>query len=150
MLGPLLALHLVKLHACWSLIHRRVLNLFRMSSGEPFLEEELDSKVFEISTQSFFSAFLPSPPSLSDEGAAAVECLSALTRDPEKAEHSAPTQDGSHDDKARMMCNNNPLVQISRYARCVKLEQFDRKFIFTLTFTQHTCRVARWDLRSAT
>lgn len=38
-----------------------------------------------------------------------------------------------------------PHLQAARYARCIKLEQFDRNFIFTLTITGRTFRVARWD-----
>lgn len=41
--------------------------------------------------------------------------------------------------------SDNPLLQIARYVRCIKQEQHDRKFIFTLTFTKTSCRVARWD-----
>ncbi|KAG8900262.1 hypothetical protein FRC01_010199, partial [Tulasnella sp. 417] len=36
-------------------------------------------------------------------------------------------------------------LQTARYARCIKVEQFDRNFSFTLTITGHDFRVARWD-----
>ncbi|KIO24971.1 hypothetical protein M407DRAFT_25718 [Tulasnella calospora MUT 4182] len=38
-----------------------------------------------------------------------------------------------------------PHIQTARYARCMKLEQFDRNFMFTLTITGHEFRIARWD-----
>lgn len=37
----------------------------------------------------------------------------------------------------------HPILQIARYARCMKLEQSDRKFFYTLNFTKNTCRAAR-------
>ncbi|KAG8947118.1 hypothetical protein FRC04_010969 [Tulasnella sp. 424] len=38
-----------------------------------------------------------------------------------------------------------PHIQMAQYAHCMKLEQFDRSFLFTLTITENEFRIARWD-----
>lgn len=37
------------------------------------------------------------------------------------------------------------IAQLGRYARCMKLDQFDRNFSFILFVNQDYCRVLRWD-----
>ncbi|KAG8877302.1 hypothetical protein FRB97_003535 [Tulasnella sp. 331] len=39
----------------------------------------------------------------------------------------------------------NPTCQAARYARCMKMEQFDRNFYFTISISPDGCRIWHWD-----